>query len=491
MNDKYRVDSRRKYTYIFPLLFCFVFSLSVSFLFIKMNLNNTAKNYINKLEDNIHNVEKEMISAIKIINNCKLIGKNLLYSNNIRELLIIENQVAICSSKRGKVRDELILNYDQKKSGYRLIFFDVDKNPSERTLALISPELNDNQQKILSIIDKKYLTGSLFDIKETNIDKFILKISNDTYPVNSTFSSSHINKIAKSQKYNFSILIDANLKFIARVIFIFFILSLLSGVVLLVVIKSLKNKINQRGNLALDFREGLSRNEFFFLYQPIINSSTRKVEGLEALVRWNHPTLGLIMPDIFIPIAEESRMINELTNYALKWILKELSLSEKTSGMSISINIPPTYLSNNYNLDKLKCYKTKFSNFNIQLIAEITERQLLDKAEIVKINQLRKEGLTVAVDDFGTGHTSLSVIQDLDFNYLKIDKCFIDTIGLDTVNSTVLDAIIQLGKRLGVVLIAEGVETKEQFDYLANHGVEKVQGYYFSQPIPLDKLELL
>ncbi|WP_259556933.1 EAL domain-containing protein [Vibrio harveyi] len=105
------------------------------------------------------------------------------------------------------------------------------------------------------------------------------------------------------------------------------------------------------------------------------------------------------------------------------------------------------------------------------------------------IKKLRSEGLKVAIDDFGTGHTSLSVIQEFQFDYLKIDKCFTDTIGLDTVNSPVLITIIDLGHRLNVLIVAEGVETVEQAKFLANNHVQRMQGYYFSQPVEFKKLD--
>ncbi|MDN3683357.1 EAL domain-containing protein [Vibrio sinaloensis] len=130
-----------------------------------------------------------------------------------------------------------------------------------------------------------------------------------------------------------------------------------------------------------------------------------------------------------------------------------------------------------------------FSQIGIVLTTEITERQMLDDKGREALHRLREHGMRISIDDFGTGHTALSVIQQTEFDYLKIDKCFVDTIGVETVNSAVLNTIIELGHRLNVQMVAEGVEEEHQAQYLAKMGVHKLQGYYFAKPLSLKEIE--
>ncbi|WP_045495308.1 EAL domain-containing protein [Vibrio hyugaensis] len=476
--------------YLVCFLFFLILSITLSISIIKTELNYMGELYVEKIDKVIRNVEKETILAIKNIDNCQVIEDKLLYSNDIRELVVVDNNNAVCSSKRGEIKEQFNLENDSDNLKYYLVFWDVEGKTSERTMALISPALNREGRVIISIIDRDYLIGGLFDINETNISKMLVDISGSSYPAESEFSSDYIHKISESNKYNFRVLIEAKRSFIYTSIIYAILISAIITIITILILYIALRKTKQRGNLFLDFQEGLRRTEFYLEYQPIVNARNCKVKSLEALVRWNHPTLGLIRPDTFIPLAEEKGLINELTDYILKWALKELALSKRFCNISLSVNIPPTYLTCNKNLSKLSYYQKQFSKLNIELVAEITERQLLEKSGIKTLNNLKKSGLRIAIDDFGTGHTSLSVIQELNFDYLKIDKCFTDTIGIKTVNSTVLDTIIELGRRLNVKIIAEGVETKEQFDYLASNGVQKMQGYYFSKPIPLTDVKL-
>ncbi|MGR5159356.1 EAL domain-containing protein [Vibrio owensii] len=461
--------------------------ISFSFFIISIELNDAGKRFTTKIENVIHMVEKESILATRQIYNCGAISENLLYSNDIRELLVVDNNRVICSSKRGKIDETLSLNGSFHPSHYHLLLFDVGGNIEERTLALISPEVGEKGMFILSIIDIGYLKGGFFDLNETEFDKIIVKVLDETYPANSNFSSNYLHVTSESEKYNFKILIEAKNKFIISSV----IHSAAFCVPLVIVVLFLLNwlivQYKPRGNLISDFLEGLKRAEFFLEYQPIVDSSNRGVKGYEALVRWKHPTLGLMRPDSFIPIAESKGLLNELTDYVLKWSFRELAFYKGISKLSLNINIPPTYLMNKKSLTKLMHYKNQFLKINVELVVEITERQLINEDAVKAINFLREKGIKIAIDDFGTGYTSLSVIQEISFDYLKIDKCFVDTIGLKTVNATVLDTIIELGKRMDVKTVAEGVETLEQFSYLQKAGVEKMQGYYFSKPRPLNE----
>ncbi|UQA54477.1 EAL domain-containing protein [Vibrio sp. ED002] len=476
--------------YLGYVLFFLMSSITISIAIIRAELKNMGDLYITKIDKVIRNVERETTLAIKNIDDCQTIEDNLIYSNDIRELVVIDSYHVTCSSKRGKIKENIDVKNRFDNLSHHLVFWDIDEKPSERTIAFISPALNKEGRIIISIIDRNHLIGGLFDINETNISKMMVDIAGKSYPARTKFRSDYIHNISSSNKYKYRILIEVKRSFVYTSITHAALISIIITLIIFSILQVALNKTKQRGNIFLDFQEGLRRAEFYLEYQPIVDACSCKVKSLEALVRWNHPTLGLIRPDTFIPLAEEKGLINELTDYILKWALKELALSKKAGNISLSVNIPPTYLACNKNLLKLTYYQRQFSKLDIELVAEITERQLLDKSGIQTLNELKKSGLKIAIDDFGTGHTSLSVIQELNFDYLKIDKCFTDTIGINTVNSTVLDTIIELGHRLDVKIVAEGVETKEQFDHLKCNGVQKMQGYYFSKPVPLSDMKL-
>ncbi|GAL09727.1 Rtn protein [Vibrio astriarenae] len=198
--------------------------------------------------------------------------------------------------------------------------------------------------------------------------------------------------------------------------------------------------------------------------------------------------MGLIGPNVFIPLAEEHGLINKLTTYVLDRVYRDLCGMEEVGVEYIGVNVPPQYLHKLQHLDHLKEIQDGLKELGVTLCVEVTERQLLDENARQSLTKLRDIGIKVSIDDFGTGHTSLAVLQQTSFDVLKVDKCFVDTIGVDSVNTPVLQTIIELGHRLGVDIVAEGVETKEQVDYLDAASVQYLQGYYFYKPLNLTQL---
>lgn len=236
--------------------------------------------------------------------------------------------------------------------------------------------------------------------------------------------------------------------------------------------------------------KGIGRKEFIPYYQPIINVKNNKMYGCEVLVRWWFNKKELISPDEFIPYAESNGLIIHITDILLEKTLAQLSSLDwnKSSGI-ISINLVPEQLENKLHMRKAVDLIIK-SSISPKLIAfEITERMSftdLDKAAAV-IDYLKAQGINVKLDDAGTGYGSFSYIQHLKLQSLKIDKMFVDTIGTFDHRLSVLDSIIAFGKKSGMEMIAEGVETKEQSEYLLNNGVYLQQGYYFSEPLKFEQ----
>lgn len=255
----------------------------------------------------------------------------------------------------------------------------------------------------------------------------------------------------------------------------------------------LKDKLMERVNLENYIKKALEQNEFQIFYQPQICIGSDEIDGVEALIRWNSPELGFLSPLKFISVAEETGYIKILGEWILRTACETMAkLNERmNSHFSISINISVIqFLQDNFVemvIGILK--KTSFSPELLEL--EITESVIIDSKELVtdKIKKLRDIGIKIAIDDFGTGYSSLSYLRNIPITTLKIDKIFVDDISDPSSNTEVTDTIIELGHKMNLTIVAEGVETKEQLVYLKENGCDKIQGYYYSKPLPITKLE--
>jgi sensor c-di-GMP phosphodiesterase-like protein len=226
--------------------------------------------------------------------------------------------------------------------------------------------------------------------------------------------------------------------------------------------------------------------EFIVHYQPIVELKTGICIGAEALVRWRRPDGSLVRPDLFIPLAEESGLIMPITDQVIEAVILDLSsmlVEDRT--LHIAINLCAADIKSGRILDVLK---DRLANTGIrtqQIWLEATERGFMDiDAARVTLAKARERGHSVAIDDFGTGYSSLQYLQRLPLDALKIDKSFIDTIGMDTATSSVTSHIIDMSKSLGLYTVAEGIESEEQADYLKAHGVDFGQGWLFSKALP-------
>jgi EAL domain-containing protein (putative c-di-GMP-specific phosphodiesterase class I) len=245
---------------------------------------------------------------------------------------------------------------------------------------------------------------------------------------------------------------------------------------------------NQRMQIGSELRHAIKEAQFKVFYQPIINLQTNQIVKCEALIRWDHPTLGLIAPDKFIPIAEETKQITEIGHWVFETVVQQLIAwrSTMTPDFQISINTSPIqFLSENHTTQAWKDYMHARGLDGSAIIIEITEGLILEANALVnaKLLELRDAGIQVALDDFGTGYSSLSYLQTFDIDYIKIDKRFIMNLSLESKNLPLCKAIISMAHELNMKVIAEGVETKEQNEILKCIGCDFAQGYFFSKPV--------
>jgi diguanylate cyclase (GGDEF)-like protein/PAS domain S-box-containing protein len=239
-------------------------------------------------------------------------------------------------------------------------------------------------------------------------------------------------------------------------------------------------------------RQAIDNEEFMIYYQPQMNISTNSLIGVEVLIRWCHPTIGVLMPDEFIPLAEESGMIAEIDQWVMKTAMMQISqwYKEGLNPGVLGLNISISQLDKINFLQQIKesLLRNDFDPAWLEL--EITESQMIKKPEeaITKLHQINALGIGISIDDFGTGYSSLSLLKRLPINRLKIDRSFVRDITYDEEDAAIVKAIIALAKSLKLDLIAEGVETSEQRDFLIDHGCINIQGHYFSHPLPKEEM---
>ncbi|QCK76439.1 EAL domain-containing protein [Raoultella ornithinolytica] len=208
---------------------------------------------------------------------------------------------------------------------------------------------------------------------------------------------------------------------------------------------------------------------------------------VEVLARWKHPRLGLISPVTFIPLAERTGLIIPLTQSLMAQVVVQMNkiTSKLPDGFHIGINFSASHISSPQFMDDCLKYRDGFQNKNLTLVLEVTEREPLhvDEQLIANLNTLHARGFTIALDDFGTGYSGLSYLHDLNIDYIKIDKSFVGRVnGLDE-STKLLDCVLEMARKLSLRIVAEGVETVEQLNYLNRKNITLLQGYYFFKPV--------
>ena len=250
-----------------------------------------------------------------------------------------------------------------------------------------------------------------------------------------------------------------------------------------------------RNQLVGELKEAITGSQLVLYYQPIIRLDTREIEGVEALVRWNHPTRGLVMPDEFIPIAEETGMISDLGGWVLRTAvgqLKQWRTDPLTSGHSFSmrINVSAADLQR---LEFIEDVREALASAGLDpslLVLELTESAVIlgNDLDRYTLNSLRRLGVGLEIDDFGTGYSSISYLRQLPVDTVKVDRTLLSALGSDPSQPALLAAVLQLIRACGLAAVWEGVESAEQAEYLLSIGCTSGQGYYFSRPLPEEQL---
>jgi len=241
-------------------------------------------------------------------------------------------------------------------------------------------------------------------------------------------------------------------------------------------------------------RHAIERNELLVCYQPQLDIQTGRIVGMEALVRWKHPELGVVSPAVFIPLAEENGLISDIGKWVLRTACRQTKAWEQAGyRLRVGVNISARQF---YQENIRDCVLEVLNETGLdphQLEIEITESMMMSDPEeaIASLNELRQRGIKVAIDDFGTGYSSLSHLKHFPIDTLKVDQSFVRDVCQDEDSAAIAAAIIGLAHNLGIKSIAEGVETTEQLEFVRKHGCHEIQGFLFSRPVLTDEFENL
>lgn len=257
--------------------------------------------------------------------------------------------------------------------------------------------------------------------------------------------------------------------------------------------KEMNEKVLDQLELESALYQAISNNEFSLWYQPQLHIENHKLEAVEALIRWHHPQKGMLLPIDFIPLAER----NGLTIPIGDWVIRQACMQNKAwqemglPPIRMAVNLTSQQISQ---LDFVQKVKNILQETQLEphyLEFELSETSLVNDAIVQKMNELRTIGIEIALDDFGTGYANLHHLRNLALNRLKIDRSFISNIQFNRNDEVIIHAIIAMARSLNLEVLAEGVETAKQLDFLKQHHCNQIQGFYFSKPMPADELTFI
>jgi diguanylate cyclase (GGDEF)-like protein len=252
--------------------------------------------------------------------------------------------------------------------------------------------------------------------------------------------------------------------------------------------QTMKVELNERRELELGLRTALERNELELHYQPIVDLRSQGITGFEALLRWRHPTRGMIAPGAFIPVAEESGLMLPIG----AWVLREATRAAARwpSDLGVAVNISPAQLMDPHFAEMVRQTLVQAGLSPQRLEIEITERMIMEDSEPTRrvLHRVRNLGVRIALDDFGTGYSSLSYLRKFPFDKIKIDRAFVSDLTKGTQHAAIVQAVVSIAGALNMTTTAEGVEEPEQRECLTALGCNEAQGYLFSRPLPEDQI---
>lgn len=409
----------------------------------------------------------------------------------IRSINLARNGKIYCSSIFGEsdFRD----TRQSYKDGKLLL---MPGNKVQKNHPIIAIRSEDGHTASISGIDSIYFSKLLAQQEGDHLLLF-LYINDEWLTENGLFSHDNpiqylaMSQTSKSDKYPFTVYASLNYRTVfdafwdeekEYIIGLFLLLTLFAIVMWW--------QFNRPRSFTSELSRALKRHEFIPYAQPLVDSVSRKVIGIEILMRWKHPTQGLVRPDLFIPQAEESGLIVPMTVSLLKDTAKVLKQFNHhlPKNFHVGVNITALHCKGMKLLFDCQEFLAAMKSDDINLVLELTERQELESSDhtLDLFARLNNMGVSLAIDDFGVGHSSLGYLKDFKVGCLKIDMSFVRQIGEGSLSEHLIDNIIDLARRLSLTLVAEGVENEIQASFLQEKGVNYLQGYMFGKPMPLE-----
>jgi EAL domain-containing protein (putative c-di-GMP-specific phosphodiesterase class I) len=418
------------------------------------------------------------------------LGTEAALQPHLRTLFILRQDRVWCSSLPG---NRVLL-----KSAATLPVAPLLLLPANRTvdgLPVLISQTNAADGRIVVTISDRHLRDAL-DIPLKDVD-YALKVGTDLLGMSGDVVSStdrqhyvlHVSAVEYPYRIEFNAPPLFNLqKLLARTGVVLLFLLLIACTAGYILYRYLNKSTPPDEAL----RRAIDRNEIVPFYQPIVNGKEGTLRGVEVLARWKHPNAGYLSPGAFIPVAEKSGLIVPLTRSLMNQVVAHMNAisSKLPEGFHVGINFSASHISTPTFVDECMKYKQSFKRRDLNLVIEVTEREPLDIDEnLVKtLNQLHENGFAIALDDFGTGYSGLSYLHDLHIDYIKIDQSFVGRVNSHKDSTRILDSVLDLARKLKISIVAEGVETQEQLDYLNRNDIAFLQGYYLFRPVPFSGL---
>lgn len=475
--------------YLSPLVFITLIVVLIASLSVRATLRNVGDSYAEAYNQIISNALMENQSALVAPTNCDYLQQALRYERYILEMQIVANKAVVCSSIGGFVPSSIV-DIDQLEQSQQSIVLATTPKGGLSIAVIHRRTVDENEYYAISLIDSNYLRANMGYQTDSRIESAELFIGTNAIFYNLKRDAGWFSDIAKTDIPQNQIQVIASDVLIKDKAWFYFFFAIPVTLVVYISLYYIRLYLVKHRGIYNEVKLAIHRKEFILHYQPQVNGLNQEICGVEALVRWMHPERGLIYPDIFIPILEEFGLIEELTELVVERAFDDFSSYSFSQPFHLGINFPADYFLSLENRNYLIQRASLLEKRGIKLGLELTERQYLDDRVKLALSHLRMFGLDVLIDDFGTGQTSLAMLETTPIDYIKIDKCFVDTIGSESVTAPVLDAIISMAQALNLKLIAEGVEQQSQANYLNDRGVLTHQGYLYSKPVALEELAL-
>ncbi|HCJ6653971.1 TPA: EAL domain-containing protein [Klebsiella oxytoca] len=409
----------------------------------------------------------------------------------IRSTGLIRDGIVICSSVTGARQqraDEIFGVAVSAPSGMINVTATGGTSSVPGHVAVIYAYGAGNRTTAFSVVDARYFTDLMDSLDDENHSVQQLRFSGGPVisgqekisPHTKMFTAEFSSAVSQAQLQVLTPALSLRHYILRNLLF----LGPLSLLLTLTLLYIWRRWDSRKMSLAEEIRKGIADGEFSVHYQPVCDAATGTCSGAEALMRWQRPDGRSISPVVFIRAAEEEGLIVSLTQHLFSLIEEDVRTWQVTAPFHLGVNIAAPHLTDrSFTTDVLRLWVSLDPAF--RLVLEITERSLVEDTETAsaKLYELRQKGCQVAVDDFGTGYCSLSLLQSLPVDYLKIDKIFIDSLTSAGADTPVLDTIIDLSRRLNLTTIAEGVTAVHQVDWLIKNQVQYVQGYYYGRPM--------